>query len=109
MQLKRKSQGFETKLTKRNGKIMKIMCNVCCCKADVVKNTYCRVCGNNLSKQFFKEELENCKNIIANEREKMQLINYCLLESENCVSQSIIANRYHYIKNKYNKIEYKKV
>ncbi|MBQ8908998.1 MAG: hypothetical protein IJY90_01750 [Clostridia bacterium] len=88
---------------------MKIICDVCCNKADVVKNTYCRVCGNNLSEQFFNEELQKSKEKIAYEKEKMQLINYCLSESENCISQSIIANRYHYIKNKYNKIEYRKV
>ena len=88
---------------------MKIICDVCCAKANVVKNTYCRVCGNNLSEQFFKAELQKSKDIVAYEKEKMQLINYCLSESEKSQSKQIIANRYHYIKNKYNKIEYKKI
>lgn len=88
---------------------MKIICNVCCNKQNVVKNTYCPICGNNLSEQFFKEELRKSKEIIANEKEKMQLINYCLSESENCISQSIIATRYKYIKNKLDKEDYLKI
>ena len=88
---------------------MKIICKVCCNKADVVKNTYCRVCGNNLSEQFFKEEKQKSKEIIANEKEKMQLIDYCLSESQTTQSKSIIANRYHYLKRKYDKIEYNKI
>lgn len=88
---------------------MKIICEKCCNKADVIKNTYCPICGNNLSEQFFNAELKKSKEIIANEKEKMQLINYCLQESEKSTSKSIIATRYHYLKNKYNKIEYTKV
>ncbi len=88
---------------------MKIICEKCCNKQNVIKNTYCSICGNNLSEQFFKDELKKSKEIIANEKEKMQLINYCLHESENCISQSIIATRYNYLKNKYNKIDYSKI
>lgn len=88
---------------------MKIMCDVCCNKANLVKNTFCRVCGNNLSEQFFKLELQRSKDKIANEREKIQLINYCLSESENATTQTIISTRYNYLKNRYNKIDYKKI
>ena len=88
---------------------MKIICEKCCNKANVIKNTYCPICGNNLSEQFFKDELRKSKEIIANEKEKMQLIHYCLSESENCISQSMIATRYKYIKNKLNKEKYMKI
>lgn len=88
---------------------MKIICEKCCNKASVIKNTYCPICGNNLSEQFFNEELKKSKEIIANEKEKIQLINYCLSESQTSQTKSIIATRYHYLKNKYNKIEYTKV
>ena len=88
---------------------MKIICNVCCNKQNVIKNTYCPICGNNISEQFFNEELRKSKEIIANEKEKIQLINYCLQESEKSITKSIIATRYKYIKNKLNKDEYLKI
>lgn len=88
---------------------MKIICNVCCNKQNVIKNTYCPICGNNISEQFFNEELKKSKEIVAHEKEKMQLINYCLQESEKSISKSIIATRYKYIKNKLNKDEYLKI
>lgn len=82
---------------------------MCCKRQNIVKNTYCPMCGNNLSGQFFNEEMQKSKDIIAYEKEKLQLINYCLTESQTSQIKTIIANRYHYIKNKYNKIEYKKI
>lgn len=85
---------------------MKIICNVCCEKQNL-KHTYCPVCGNNLSEQFFEEELQKSKKRIAYEKEKIELIKYCLQESENANTKSVIANRYHYINNQYNKIEYR--
>lgn len=88
---------------------MKIICEKCCNKQNVIKNTYCPICGNNISEQFFKEEMQKSKEIIANEKEKIQLINYCLEESQTSQSKSIIANRYHYLKRKYDKIEYNKI
>ena len=88
---------------------MKIICNVCCNKQNVIKNTYCPICGNNIREQFFNEELRKSKEIIANEKEKIQLINYCLQESEKSITKSIIATRYKYIKNKLNKDEYLKI
>lgn len=88
---------------------MKIICKVCCNKQNVIKNTYCPICGNNISEQFFKEEMQKSKEIIANEKEKMQLINYCLSESQTTQTKSIIANKYHYLKRKYDKIEYNKI
>lgn len=88
---------------------MKIICNVCCNKQNVIKNTYCPICGNNISEQFFNDELKKLKEIVAHEKEQMQLINYCLQESEKSISKSIIATRYNYIKNKLNKDEYMKI
>lgn len=81
---------------------MKIICNNCLEKQNL-KNTYCAVCGNNLSKQYFEEELQKSKEKIAYEQERIELLEYCLQESENNIGVSIIANRYLYYKNRDNK------
>lgn len=67
---------------------------------------YCPHCGNNLSKQFFEEELQKSKEKIAYEKEKIQLIKSCLNDSENNTLKSVIANRYYYFQNKDNKVGY---
>ncbi len=88
---------------------MKIICDICCNKVNIVKNSFCSRCGHNLSEQFFREQLQICKNKINILKEKMAVINYCLHENENNISQSILANHFKYWNDTYNKRDYNKL
>lgn len=87
---------------------MKIICDICCNKVNVVKNAFCSRCGHNLSEQFFRGQLQICKDKINILKEKMVVINYCINENENNISQSIFANHFKYWKDTYNKRDYNK-
>lgn len=83
---------------------MKIICSNCLEKQNL-KNTYCPVCGNNLSEQYFEEEIQKSRQKIDYEKEKIELLQHCLQECENNIGVSVIANRYVYFQNRDNKVD----
>lgn len=74
----------------------KIICNNCYEKNNLNKTMFCRVCGNNLNKQFFEDTIDDLERDIFYKEELKELAQYCLDNDESF--EYAVANRYKYYK-----------